>query len=160
MPNHMTAPDTAANLKHIDRLLGLGLPTVSFEFFPPKTDAGFQSLFQTIDDLKAIQPSYVSVTYGAGGSTRQKTVDLVERIQRELAIRSMAHLTCVGHTADEIGSILDDLWKAGIRNVLALRGDPQAGQSQFVATEGGFANADALVKYAAARHPFCIGVAG
>jgi methylenetetrahydrofolate reductase (NADPH) len=144
----------------IDRLLGRGQPAVSFEFFPPKTDAGFQSLFQTIDELKSIKPSYVSVTYGAGGSTRQKTVSLVERIQRELSIRSMAHLTCVGHTADEIGSILDDLWKAGIRNVLALRGDPPAGQSQFVATEGGFANADALVAYTAARHPFSIGVAG
>jgi methylenetetrahydrofolate reductase (NADPH) len=152
-----SSPD---NRLRIDRLLGLGLPTVSFEFFPPKTDAGFQSLFQTIDDLKSIRPSYVSVTYGAGGSTREKTVNLVERIQRELGIRSMAHLTCVGHTATEIGSILDDLWHAGIRNVLALRGDPPAGQSQFVATEGGFANADALVKFAAERHPFCIGVAG
>ncbi len=144
----------------IDRILSPGQLTVSFEFFPPKTDAGFQSLFQTIDDLKAIKPSYVSVTYGAGGSTREKTVNLVERIQRELGIRSMAHLTCVGHTADEIGSILDDLWKAGIRNVLALRGDPPAGQSQFVATAGGFANADELVKYTADRHDFCIGVAG
>jgi methylenetetrahydrofolate reductase (NADPH) len=153
-------PEPQDNRFRIDRLLGLGLPTVSFEFFPPKTDAGFQSLFQTIDELKSIRPSYVSVTYGAGGSTREKTVNLVERIQRELAIRSMAHLTCVGHTAAEIGSILDDLWKAGIRNVLALRGDPPAGQSQFIATEGGFANADALVEFVAAQHPFCIGVAG
>jgi methylenetetrahydrofolate reductase (NADPH) len=144
----------------IDQILGLGQPSVSFEFFPPKTDAGFASLFQTIDELKSIQPSYVSVTYGAGGSTREKTVQLVERIQRELGIRSMAHLTCVGHTAAEIGSILDDLWKAGIRNVLALRGDPPAGQSQFVSTEGGFANADGLVKFVAERHPFSIGVAG
>ena len=102
----------------------------------------------------------MSVTYGAGGSTRQKTVELVERIQNEIGIRSMAHLTCVGHTADEIGSILDDLWKAGIRNVLALRGDPQAGQTQFVKTEGGFGYADELVQYAAARHDFCVGVAG
>jgi methylenetetrahydrofolate reductase (NADPH) len=157
----MTAmPDTDSNRVRIDRLFGRGQPLVSFEFFPPKTDAGFASLFQTIDDLKPINPSYVSVTYGAGGSTRQKTVDLVERIQRELSIRSMAHLTCVGHTADQIGSILDDLWKAGIRNVLALRGDPPAGQSQFVATEGGFANADALVAYARSRHDFCVGVAG
>src|SRR3954466_2473171 len=102
----------------IDQLLGQGNPLISFEFFPPKNDAGFASLFQTIDDLKEIRPSYVSVTYGAGGSTREKTVNLVERIQRELSIRSMAHLTCVGHTAQEIGSILDDLWSAGIRNVL------------------------------------------
>ncbi len=144
----------------IDQILGLGQPSISFEFFPPKTDAGFVSLFQTIDELKAIEPSYVSVTYGAGGSTREKTVQLVERIQRELGIRSMAHLTCVGHTATEIGSILDDLWNAGIRNVLALRGDPPTGQSQFVSTEGGFANADSLVKFVANRHPFSIGVAG
>ena len=91
----------------IDRLFGLGLPTLSFEFFPPKTEAGFTQLYQTIDELHPLKPTYVSVTYGAGGSTRQKTVDLVERIQNELSIRSMAHLTCVGHTAEEIGSILD-----------------------------------------------------
>src|SRR6476660_4471025 len=123
----------------IDQLLGQGTPTVSFEFFPPKTDAGFSSLYKTIDELKPLAPTYVSVTYGAGGSTREKTVALVERIQNESKIRAMAHLTCVGHTAAEIGGILDELWNAGIRNVLALRGDPQAGQTQFTATEGGFA---------------------
>lgn len=144
----------------IDQVLGLGKPSVSFEFFPPKTEAGFQQLFQTVDELHPLHPTYVSVTYGAGGSTRQKTVELVERIQRELKIRSMAHLTCVGHTSDELGGILDELWAAGIRNVLALRGDPPAGQSQFVATEGGFANADQLVAYVKSRHDFCIGVAG
>src|SRR3954464_15271881 len=144
----------------IDRLFKLGLPTLSFEFFPPKTEAGFTALYQTIDELHPLKPSYVSVTYGAGGSTRQKTVDLVERIQREIGIRSMAHLTCVGHTADEIGKILDDLWNGGIRNVLALRGDPPAGQSTFVATEGGFAHGNELVKYVKSRHDFCIGVAG
>src|SRR5947209_2037604 len=129
----------------IDRLFSLGLPTLSFEFFPPKTEPGFAQLYQAIDELHPLKPSYVSVTYGAGGSTREKTVDLVERIQRELKIRSMAHLTCVGHTAEQLGSILDDLWAAGIRNVLALRGDPQAGQTSFVATAGGFANANELV---------------
>jgi len=144
----------------IDRLLEKGAPTISFEFFPPKNDAGFAQLYQTIGDLHALNPSYVSVTYGAGGSTREKTVQLVERIQREQKIRALAHLTCVGHTAAEIGSVLDDLWNAGIRNVLCLRGDPPAGQSQFVATEGGFAYADQLVKFAAERHDFSIGVAG
>src|SRR5947207_769141 len=144
----------------IDKLMGAGKPTVSFEFFPPKNEQGFAQLYETIDHLTALRPSYVSVTYGAGGSTRQKTVDLVERIQRELGIRSMAHLTCVGHTADEIGGILDDLWKAGIRNVLALRGDPPAGQSQFVATAGGFSYANELVGCVKARNDFCIGVAG
>jgi len=144
----------------IDQVIGLGRPAVSFEFFPPKTDAGFAALFQTIDELKPLAPGYVSVTYGAGGSTRSKTLELTERIQRELGIRSMAHLTCVGHTRDELAAILDDLWNAGIRNVLALRGDPPAGQAQFTATDGGFANADALVRFAADRHDFCIGVAG
>ncbi|HEV7297910.1 MAG TPA: methylenetetrahydrofolate reductase [NAD(P)H] [Tepidisphaeraceae bacterium] len=144
----------------IDSLLGLGQPTISFEFFPPKNEAGFNALYQTIEDLKPLKPSYVSVTYGAGGSTRAKTVELVEKIQNDAGIRSMAHLTCVGHTQDEIGSILDDLWNAGIRNVLALRGDPPAGQSQFVATEGGFAYADQLVKFVRERHDFSIGVAG
>src|SRR5215210_5577990 len=115
----------------IDQLLGTGRPTISFEYISPKTDAGFTLLYQTIAELHAINPSYVSVTYGAGGSTRQKTVELVERIQRDAKIRAMAHLTCVGHTSDEIGGILDDLWKSGIRNILALRGDPPAGQSQF-----------------------------
>ena len=145
----------------IDQILGMGRPSVSFEFFPPKSEAGFASLYQTIDDLRPIQPTYVSVTYGAGGSTREKTVDLVTRIQTEIGIRAMAHLTCVGHTADEIGRILDELWDKGIRNVLALRGDPQAGQASFVPTEGGFSYADELVAYVRSRHDgLCIGVAG
>lgn len=144
----------------IDRLFGQGLPAISFEFFPPRNEAGWAQLYQAIGELHALKPSYVSVTYGAGGSTRGKTLEIVSRIQNELKIRSMAHLTCVGHTADEIGKILDELWDAGIRNVLALRGDPPAGQTNFVATEGGFANADALVKYVRERHDFCVGVAG
>lgn len=144
----------------IDRLFSTGLPTISFEFFPPKNEAGWAQLYQAIGELHSLKPSYVSVTYGAGGSTRGKTLDLTARIQNELKIRSMAHLTCVGHTADDIGKIVDDLWNAGIRNILALRGDPQAGQTSFVATEGGFANADALVSYIRNRHDFCIGVAG
>lgn len=144
----------------ITDVLGLGRPTVSFEFFPPKSEQGFAQLYQTIEELRPLHPSYVSVTYGAGGGTRQKTVDLVGKIQNEIGIRSMAHLTCVGHTADEIGKILDDLWAAGIRNVLALRGDPPAGQSQFVVTEGGFAYASDLVSYIRGRHDFAIGVAG
>lgn len=144
----------------IDELLGGPRPSVSFEFFPPRTDAGFAALFKAVDELKPLAPSYVSVTYGAGGGTRQKTVDLVERIQNELGVRSMAHLTCVGHTAEQIGAILDGLWERGIRNVLALRGDPPDGQSQFAATEGGFAYANELVAYVRGRHDFCIGVAG
>ncbi len=144
----------------IDELVGKGKPTISFEFFPPKNDAGFAQLYQTVGELHSLKPSYVSVTYGAGGSTREKTVDLVQRIQNDLRIRSMAHLTCVGHTADEIGRILDELWETGIRNVLALRGDPPAGQTNFVKTEGGFGYANELVSYVRSRHDFCVGVAG
>src|SRR3954463_1042005 len=144
----------------IDQLFGQNLPTISFEFFPPRNESGWAQLYTAIGELHSLKPSYVSVTYGAGGSTRGKTLDLVSRIQNELKIRSVAHLTCVGHTADELGKILDDLWNAGIRNVLALRGDPPAGQTNFVATEGGFSNADGLAKYVAGRHDFCIGVAG
>ena len=148
------------NTMRIDALFGPGLPTISFEFFPPKTEAGFASLFQTIEDLRPLRPSYVSVTYGAGGSTRRGTVQLVERIQRELGIRSMAHLTCVDHTADSVGQVLDELWSAGIVNVLALRGDPPAGQPQFAPADGGFAHASDLARFVRARHDFCIGVAG
>src|SRR5688572_17975656 len=140
----------------IDQIFGRGQPTISFEFFPPKNEAGFNQLYQTIEDLRPLKPSYVSVTYGAGGSTRQKTVELVEKIQNEIGIRSMAHLTCVGHTAEQLGGILDDIWKCGIRNVLALRGDPPAGQSTFVATEGGFSNADGLAKFIREKNDFCI----
>ncbi len=144
----------------IDQMLGREMPSTSFEFFPPKDEAGFAQLYRTIDRLRPLHPSYVSVTYGAGGSTRQKTIDLVSRIQNEIGIGAMAHLTCVGHTAAEIGQILDQLWDTGVRNVLALRGDPPAGQSQFVATEGGFAYANDLIHFIRGRHDFCIGVAG
>ena len=144
----------------IDSILGQGRPTVSFEFFPPKNEQGFAQLYQTIEELKPHAPSYVSVTYGAGGSTRRNTIELVGKIQNEIGIRAMAHLTCVGHTADEIGGILDELWDNGIRNVLALRGDPPAGQSSFVATPGGFSFASDLVSYVGQRHEFCVGVAG
>ncbi len=144
----------------IDQTLGLGRPAISFEFFPPKTDAGWTQLFAAIGELVPLKPSYVSVTYGAGGSTRAKTTQLVERIQNEHQLRAMAHLTCVGHSADEIGGVLDELWQAGIRNVLALRGDPPGGQSGFTVTDGGFAYAGDLVGYVKKRHDFCVGVAG
>jgi methylenetetrahydrofolate reductase (NADPH) len=144
----------------IDQLLGGGKLTTSFEFFPPKTEAGFTTLYATIEDLRPLQPSYVSVTYGAGGSTRQKTVELVARIQKQAGLRAMAHLTCVDHTAEQIDGVLDQLWAGGIRNVLALRGDAPAGQMSFVATEGGFTYANQLVARVRARHDFCIGVAG
>jgi len=149
----------AANLR-IDQLLGSAVPAVSFEFFPPKSDDGWAQLYRSVGELHSFHPSFVSVTYGAGGGTRRKTVELTTRIQGELGIRAMAHLTCVGHTRDEIGLILDQLWDGGIRNVLALRGDAPAGQMQFVPTPGGFAYANELTAFIRSRHDFCIGVAG
>ena len=99
-------------------------PNFSFEFFPPQDDAGVTALFDTIAALLELDPGFVSVTYGAGGSTRRLTVDLVERIQRELAITPVAHLTCVGSTRAELHAVLGRIVDAGIENVLALRGDP------------------------------------
>ncbi len=133
--------------------------SVSFEFFPPKDDAGFTTLFETIEALKPLGPSYVSVTYGAGGSTRRKTVDLVKRIKHEIGMESMAHLTCVGANREEIGSVLDDLSSGGVENVLPLRGDPPRGESEFVPTPGGFRYASELVAFIKQRHSFCLGAA-
>jgi methylenetetrahydrofolate reductase (NADH) len=134
-------------------------PTLSFEFFPPKDDIGFWDLYRTVQSLKPLAPSYVSVTYGAGGSTRRKTVDLVQRIKNDIGIESMAHLTCVGADQKEIASVLDQLRTNGIENVLALRGDPPAGADTFVATEGGFTYANELVEFIRSRYDFCVGAA-
>ena len=144
----------------IDELLGRGVPTISFEFFPPKNDDGFAQLYRAIGELHSLKPAYISVTYGAGGSTRQKTVDLVARIQGDLNMRAMAHLTCIGHTREELAAILDKLWESGIRNILALRGDPPAGQVHFTPTPGGFGYANELTEFIRGRADFCIGVAG
>ncbi len=117
-------------------------PTLSFEFFPPKDEIGFWDLYRTIESLRTMDPTYVSVTYGTGGGTRQKTIDLVARIKSDIPIESMAHLTCAGSTREELASILDQLKQRGVENVLALRGDPPEGQTEFTRTEGGFAHAD------------------
>ncbi len=108
----------------IQSLFGKDQLVFSFEFFPPKDDAGADTLFQTIETLKQLTPSFVSVTYGAGGSTRRKTIEITERIKREIGIEAMAHLTCVGHSRGEILALLDELEAAGIENIMALRGDP------------------------------------
>lgn len=135
-------------------------PTYSFEFFPPKDDIGFWDLYKTIESLKPLGPTYVSVTYGAGGSTRRKTVDLVARIKRDIGIEPMAHLTCVGATGAEIGGVLDELHLRGIENVLALRGDPPTGTAAFEPTPGGFRYADELVRFIRDHHDhFCVGAA-
>lgn len=135
-------------------------PVVSFEFFPPKTDKGVENLYRTVEALGPCRPSYVSVTYGAMGTTRDLTIELVSRIKRELGIEAMAHLTCVGATKDEIDVTLKRLADAGIENVLALRGDPPKGQESFEKTDGGFGYASELVSFIRERgYPFCVGAA-
>ena len=141
----------------IDSLFEGGRPLLSFEFFPPKDEAAAAQLFQNIDELRPLEPDFVSITRTGGGTS--PTVDLTLRIQNELKIRSMAHLTCVGHTRDEMGLALDQLWEGGIRNVLALRGDLRPGGPTIPEADG-FAYANDLAEFARARHDFCIGVAG
>ncbi len=131
-------------------------PAFSFEFFPPKDQAGVDRLFDTVAALQAYDPAYVSVTYGAGGSTRRLTVELVQRIKREVGLEAMAHLTCVGATQGEIKSVLDQLRDGGIDNVLALRGDPQKGETRFVKSEGGFGYASELVEFIREGYDFCL----
>ena len=133
-----------------------GRPVFSFEFFPPRTEAAVRRLHDTIIALKPLDPDFVSVTYGAGGSTRELTTRLVTEIKQQHAIETMAHLTCVGHTADELAAILDRLAAAGIENVIALRGDPPRGETTFVPTEGGFAHGSDLARFVRSRWPFCV----
>jgi methylenetetrahydrofolate reductase (NADPH) len=122
-------------------------PCFSFEFFPPKTPEGEKQLWETLEDLRSLEPGFVSVTYGAGGSTRDRTIELVSNIKERTGIEPMAHLTCVGHTKAEIADVLSRLAKARIENVLALRGDPPKGQTSFQRTEGGFGYANELVEF-------------
>jgi methylenetetrahydrofolate reductase (NADPH) len=112
-------------------------PTFSFEFFPPKTDAGERVLGLALESLRQLEPDFVSVTYGAGGSSRSRTLDLTKWIKQELGIEAMAHLSCVGSTREELGTILDDMSGAGIENVLALRGDPPKGETDWQPHPGG-----------------------
>lgn len=140
-------------------ILAAGRATISCEFFPPKTDKGEAKLWQCIQELQAIQPSFVSVTYGAGGSTRDRTKRIVVRIKRETELEPVAHLTCVGANKEELGDLLDEYQAAGIDNILALRGDPPEGMDRFRAVAGGFAHASDLVAFIHARDGFSIGVA-
>src|SRR6185436_3341124 len=130
----------------IGDLLRRGTPSFSFEFFPPKDEAGEEVLWRSISELEPLRPTFVSVTYGAGGTTRDRTIAITERIARETSMLPMAHLTCVGHTTEELTRILDELIDSGVRNVLALRGDPLGGPgSEWVSTEGGIEYASELV---------------
>lgn len=136
-------------------------PTFSFEFFPPKEDAATDNLLQTIANLMPLAPSYVSVTYGAGGTTSDRTHDLVVRIKEQSDITVVSHLTCVGSSRGEIHSILEKYQEAGIQNILALRGDPPQGVEDFIHPKDGFAYAADLVAYIKKHFPeMCVGVAG
>jgi len=139
-------------------LYGRGRPVFSFEFFPPKTDEAARELLRTVGDLRQmLAPDFVSVTYGAGGSTRGRTMELVSRVQSELSITAMAHLTCVGHTRDELREVVDRLVGRGVQNVLALRGDPPKGESEFVAVDGGFRFGSELASFLREHYDLCVG---
>jgi methylenetetrahydrofolate reductase (NADPH) len=132
----------------------------SFEFFPPKTPEGMIQLYETLKEVKRLRPGYISVTYGAGGGTRDRTIEIVERAKRDIGLESMAHLTCVGHSRSEIKNILDELKSSGIENVVALRGDPPKGEASFTPHPDGFGHANELTEFIRASYPFCIAVAG
>lgn len=138
-----------------------GEPVVSFEFFPPKTEKGDEALLErTIPALSRFNPDYCSVTYGAGGSTRGKSLMIVDRIQKDHQLTALAHLTCVNATRDEIREVLEEARSLGVRNILALRGDPPAGAEEFTKTEGGFEYSYELVEFLREIGGFSIGVAG
>jgi methylenetetrahydrofolate reductase (NADPH) len=134
--------------------------TFSFEFSPPRTPEAVSGLFETARRLRDLAPTFVSVTYGAGGSTRRNTIDVVSRLQRELGLTAAAHLTCVGHAEHELAEILEELARGGIENLMLLRGDPPRDQPRFVPAADGFRNAWELVRLARSAGDFSIGVAG
>jgi methylenetetrahydrofolate reductase (NADPH) len=138
---------------------GPASPVFSFEFFPPKTPAGEENLYRALSELRELEPAYVSVTYGAGGSTREKTIEIVKRIKEQWGLEAMAHFTCVGATVAELRTTLEEMQAAGIDNVLALRGDPPAGQEQWTMTDGGLEFSHELVAMIRSDYPFAIGAA-
>jgi methylenetetrahydrofolate reductase (NADPH) len=143
----------------IDGILAERRPVFSFEFFPPKTDEGLVNLRETLAVLSDDAPDFVSVTYGALGSTRDTTIDIVKWIKQDLGIEAMAHFTCVGATVDELRATLDEIEAAGVDNVLALRGDPPAGQEEWVQTEGGLLYSTELIALLAEHYGFAVGAA-
>lgn len=137
-----------------------GAATYSFEFFPPKTPEGIDRLLQTVAGLRELAPLFVSVTYGAGGSQRETTVRLAKRIKQEFGVEVLVHVTCVGSSRDELRRLFDDLASGGIENILALRGDPPAGSTQFTRhADDGLTYATELIELLAREYAFCIGAA-
>ena len=134
--------------------------TLSFEVFPPVREGNLESLFTTIAELKELNPDFISVTYGAGGGTRDKTIEIASRVKNEIGGEALAHLTCVGSSQDDIARILGDMKAQNIENILALRGDPPRGEEKFVRPAGGFGFASELVEFIKAHNGFSIGVAG
>jgi methylenetetrahydrofolate reductase (NADPH) len=146
---------------HIRDILSAHRPAFSFEFFPPKTQEGAEELFRTIARLQELKPSFVSVTYGAGGTTRELTHDLVVRIQRETALTAIAHLTCVCHQEADLAAILDRYAASGVGNIMALGGDPPREMPNYDRSRDAFRYAADLVRFIKSRQPgFGIGVAG
>src|SRR5580700_2211626 len=141
----------------IDAILQSRRPSFSFEFFPPQSDEGVARLLSTVEVLRPLEPAFVSVTYGAGGSTRSRTIEVTKSIKRDLGIEAMAHLTCAGATVDELRGVLDELDGAGIENVLALRGDPPRGATRFEPQPGGLRFGSDLVRLVATEHASCVG---
>jgi methylenetetrahydrofolate reductase (NADH) len=141
----------------IDELIAARRPTFSVEFFPPKTEEATGQLFGTARELRALEPDFVSVTYGAGGSTRDGTVEITKALKDELGYETMAHLSCVGETTEGLAATLDRIDAAGIENVFALRGDPPRGQADFVQPEGGLASAAELAGFISTGWDFAIG---
>lgn len=146
-------------MKIIDRFK-TGRSVLSFELFPPKRDGDLEALFRTVDELKGLSPDFVSITYGAGGSTRDLTYDIALRL-KAAGVLPLVHFTCVGHSRTEIRSLLGRLRDAGLENLLALRGDPPRGEAHFTPAPDGFAHASELVRFIRSEgFDFCLGVAG
>src|SRR5919202_3517316 len=143
----------------IDEILDERRPCFSFEFFPPKTQEGMENLFRAASELRRDDPAFVSVTYGAGGSTRDLTIQVTKRIKQELRMEAMAHFTVVGATVEQLRGTLDEMRDAGIENVLALRGDPPQGQTEWRKTPGGLEYSTELIELIAQGYDFTIGAA-
>ena len=143
----------------IDRILATSRPCFSFEFFPPKTPEGQNSLEHALSELKNDSPDYVSVTYGAGGTTRERTVEVTKWIKEDVGLEAMAHLSCVGEPVERLREILDELGAAGIDNVLALRGDPPRGQTEWVPHPSGLNYSIELIELIRSNYDYCIGAA-